>query len=283
MPGTTAKPFSSEPLATIALHPPLPLVRVLTQVRFVPVFDAASEGQVGRFQRALVARYPRASEDVELAIALGLDPSKPPSATPKNLWRFSDLEGAWRVSLTTDFVTLETSRYEGHQDFFARLNEVVAAVQDHLAPPLVTRVGVRYVQRMDGPADLGQLRELIRPEVLGISALAGDDAEVRLDLTTAQFGLNGGVVMLGKWGVVPEGFMLDLDVAPVPKSSWLLDLDTFDEAQGPFEATEINERALDYSRRQYRFFRWAVEPAFLRRFGAQEEQVVQALAEMEAS
>lgn len=275
MPGTVADPFSIEPLATIPLPRP-PLVSVLSQVRFVPVFGIAGD-RLGPFQRALAARYPSAQEDVELAIAVGTDPDKPPSAVPKQLWRFSDLEGAWRVTLTADFVTLETRAYAGHADFFARLREILDAVQEFIAPPLVTRVGSRYVQRLSEPEDLDRLDEFIRSEVLGVCVITDGAAEARLNLTTAQYGLAGGALMLGRWGLVPAGFLMDLGIEPLDRPSWILDLDTFDERQEPFDAEQIVARALEYSRRQYRFFRWAVEPAFLRRFGASEELVQEAI------
>lgn len=278
MPGTVADPFSLEPLETIPLAPP-PLASVLSQVRFVPVFGIAGD-RLGAFQRALAGRYPSAQEEVELAIAVGTDPDKPPSALPKQLWRFSDLEGAWRVTLTTDFVTLETRAYAGHADFFARLEEVLEVVQEFIAPPLVTRVGSRYLQRLSEPEDLNRLDEFIRPEVLGVCVVADSAAEARLNLTTAQYGLAGDVLMLGRWGLVPAGFLTDLGIVPLDRPSWLLDLDTFDERQEPFDAQEIVARALEYSRRQYRFFRWAVEPAFLRRFGAPEELVQEAIDRM---
>lgn len=280
MPGTVAEPFSDQPLATIALDPP-PLVSVLSQVRFVPVFDAATEGQIGRFQRAVASRYPRADKEVEFSIALAGDPGKPPATVPKRLWRFTDLDGVWRVTLATDFVTLETRVYGGHEEFFARLAEVVGAVEECLAPPLVTRLGSRYIQRLDDPEDLARLGELIRPEVLGACAVPVRTAGVRLNLTTAQYALAGGVSMICRWGVVPPGFLLDVGSENPDRAAWLLDLDTFDERQAPFDVRSTVTRALEYSRRQYRFFRWAVEPAFLRRFGAREDLVRQALAEVE--
>lgn len=282
MPGTAEHPFALEPLSTIPLDPP-PLARVLAQVRFVPIFDADSQGQVGRLQRTLATRYPLANEELELAIVLSSDPSSPPSPTPKRLWRFSDLERTWRITLTADFVTLETDLYAGHADFFSRFSEVLNAVAEAMAPPLATRVGVRYVQRIEDADTLEQLPSLIRPEVLGVVGLPQAAPKLRLGLTTAQFALEEGQVLLGKWGLVPEAFLLDLGLTPAQGPSWILDLDIFNERQEPFAPDVILERALGFSRRQYRFFRWAVEPAFLRRFGAQEELIAQAVDVMEGS
>jgi hypothetical protein len=58
-----------------------------------------------------------------------------------------------------------------------------------------------------------------------------------------------------------------------------MDIDVFDERREPFEIDTLVQRALEHSRRQYRFFRWAVEPAFLLRFGADEALVAAALRE----
>ena len=83
------------------------------------------------------------------------------------------------------------------------------------------------------------------------------------------------------WGFLPPGTGVDPAVGPVEAQSWLMDIDVFDERHEDFDAGALAQRALDHSRRQYRFFRWAVQPAFLLRFGADEQLVAAAVEEVE--
>jgi uncharacterized protein (TIGR04255 family) len=270
--GSTLAPFGADPVETIALDEP-PLVRVLAQVRFSPVLRVADEAFVGAFQQALAPDYPLTSADTEFQITLPVSPEAPPTHAETRLWRFSSEDGMSRVTLATSFVALETARYLGHEDFLARLRTVLSAVEEHVGARRVVRTGVRYVQRLSGD-DLERLGEYIRPEVLGVSQV---DPGVDTSLTQARH-LEEGVTLHARWGLLPAGVGLDI-VPPADEPSWIFDIDVFDEEAKPFDSDLLVESVFDYSRRQYRFFRWAVNPAFLARFGADEQQLA-ALEEM---
>ena len=81
--------------------------------------------------------------------------------------RFADIDGAWRVSLTPEFVALETLAYTSRGDFIGRMRTVLEAVDKHVEPAVVQRLGLRYIDRVTGEA-LGEIAALVRPEMLGI-------------------------------------------------------------------------------------------------------------------
>jgi uncharacterized protein (TIGR04255 family) len=271
MPGTADRPFTGPAVETILLDLP-PLARVLTQIRFSPVFAVADEAFAGQVQQRLRDEYPIVRGEVELAIAFAPGAESLQAATPTRLWRFHDQAEGWRVTLSSTFVSLETTDYVGHEDYFGRLRRVLDVVAELVEPPQVERTGVRYIQRLTDPNDLARLPEYVRPEILGACAVEDDGAEVALCLSQTQALLDH-VHLTARWGLLPPGTGVDPAILPVETPSWIMDIDVFDEHRDAFDPAVLAERALEHSRKQYRFFRWAVEPAFLLHFGADEAQV----------
>jgi uncharacterized protein (TIGR04255 family) len=267
MPGTHPTPLSGPIPATIPLKPP-PLAKVFLQVRFSPMARIVRDEFFADFQEALADEYPSARKEHELFLPAG------PAAEPQRaeLWRMRDQEDHWKLTLATAFVTLETDAYPGKDLFFQRLARVLEAVGTHVEPRLVERVGVRYICRLEQEDDLVRLPELVRPEVVGVAAVPG--AQPKLLLTQSQYPLEEHVWLVARWGIVPPNLMIDPGL-PGPENgrSWILDVDVYEEVERPFDAEALRTQALRFSRLQYRFFRWAIEPAFLLRFGADPELV----------
>jgi uncharacterized protein (TIGR04255 family) len=131
---------------------------------------------------------------------------------------------------------------------------------------------VRYIQRIIEPSDLARLAEYLRPEIVGVSAVHDDGARIGLCLTQTQAVLED-VQLSARWGLLPPNKGIDAAIQPVEVPSWIMDIDVFDARPERFDGPALAQRALEHSRRQYRFFRWAVEPAFLLRFGADPKAV----------
>lgn len=252
---------------TIPLEPP-PLSMVLAQIRFAPVVAVVRDDFFASFQQAVMDEYPLTNKVEEMVLMPGAD------AAPRTteLWRMGDHSDQWRLTLAPSFVALETSAYPGKNPFFVRLRRALDAVAEHIRPPRVERLGVRYVCRMDDASDLARLSDLIRPEVLGVAAFVEDGRAPELSITQSSFALDG-VHLSARWGVLPPNAVTDPTLRPIGQRSWLLDIDVFDERKRSFDPKRLSADALAHSRLQYRFFRWAVEPAFLLRFGADPELV----------
>lgn len=277
MAGTARSPFDPTDLPETILLATPPLARVLVQVRFAPVHAVASEAFVGEFQQALADDYPIGSSDKEFAVTIAADGDAPPSTNETRLWRFETADGASRVTLATTFVAFETERYMGHERFFGDFRQVLDTVASHIRPSQAQRVGVRYFQRLTDD-DLEHLSEYFRSELLGICGAPEAASSIDLCLTQARH-VADEATLFARWGMLPAGKGTDL-VPPVDSPSWVFDIDTFDEQLSGFDPAELVERSKLHSRRQYQFFRWAVEPAFLRRFGANNEQLIELEAMM---
>ncbi|MGE3166914.1 MAG: TIGR04255 family protein [Planctomycetota bacterium] len=266
---TPQTPLSGPPPAEVPLSTP-PLVRVIAQVRFPVIASVEKREFIAPFQEAIREEYPVLRPEQSRSVVLGPDGVRDARATMA--WRFHDLGSDWRVALAPDFVALETGRYSSRDDFLARFRSVLAALEEHVDPKVVDRLGVRYIDRVMGP-NLLDLPTLVRPEVSGILSTPLSGA-ARHAFTEQLFVLpdEPGLVT-AKWGLVPGRSTVDpAAVEPIEEPSWLLDLDAFQAFQGDTRAFDVDAmvaQSRSFAERIYSIFRWAVTDEFLRRYGGQ--------------
>lgn len=261
-------PFGDEPLDEIPL-PDAPLVAVVAQLRFPPVASIAREEFIGPFQEAIRADYPVLRQERE--VSLVLTPGGIPDAADSGIvWRFRDKQGAWGVSLAPSFVALDTTAYVDRSGFLARLRAVLDALAASVDPATFDRFGLRYANRVvfDGPDGVGALDHLVRADVRGIgTSPLGSRAELVHTINDSQFRL-GEAILHGRWGLLPPQAQLDpLHGEAVKDLSWLLDLDMFTDASSDFDVSRVVDLAATFAATTYRFFRWAVTPELLKRYG----------------
>jgi uncharacterized protein (TIGR04255 family) len=257
-------PFVGPPPTEVPLAN-APLVRVLAQVRFPEVLKIEQREFVSLFQESVRAKYPvLRPEQTQIGVlsSAGLVPAKTQMA-----WRFSDLDSHWRVSLTPEFLAIETTKYTSRADFIARLREVLTALDEQVGPKLIDRLGVRYIGRITGDS-VDEIETLVRPEVRGISGTSIGSRAVHA-LSETMFELEG-ARFVARWGRLSPGKTIDpTAIEPINEKSWILDLDMFSAAPVKFAVDQVVEDARRYAERAYAFFRWAVTDEFLRRHGGQ--------------
>lgn len=255
-------PLVAPPPAEVPLKH-APLVRVIAQLRFPEVLSVEQRDFVAPFQEAIRSKYPVLRQEQTQGIVLGAAVLAP--AKPQVAWRFSDTDGHWRVSLTTEFLALETTKYVSRSDFLARLGAVVTALDEHIEPAQVDRLGVRYIDRITGIA-VDDIATLVRAEVRGITGtVAATHAAHALSESLFQV---DDARLLARWGVLPPGKTVDpVAIEPASEKSWILDLDMFSATAMPFVVDQVVERAQRYAERIYTVFRWAVTDEFLVQFG----------------
>lgn len=242
-----------------------PLVRVIAQLRFPEILSVEQRHFVAPFQEAIRAKYPVLRTEQTQGIVLG--PAVLAPAKPQVAWRFGDTDGHWRVSLTPEFMALETTKYVSRSDFFGRLKAVATALDEHIEPAQVDRLGVRYIDRVTGAA-VEDIAKLVRAEVRGITGTIAA-AHAAHALSESMFEI-GDARVLARWGFLPPGATIDpAAIEPATEKSWLLDLDMFSTTPMPFVVDQVVERAQRYAERIYTVFRWAVTDEFLVRYGGQ--------------
>jgi uncharacterized protein (TIGR04255 family) len=266
--------FEGNPL--IALPPkevPLkeaPLVRVIAQVRFPSILSIGEASFVAAFQEQIRGQYPVLQPEQTRSFVFGPQGLEP--AAPTMVWRFIDKTEKWRISLTSNFVTLETTDYLSRADFLQRFQEILVAIDTHIKPQVFERLGLRYIARLIGQ-DVDRLTEFVRPEVSGVLA-SEIAAYAEQSINDSFFTLPDQLSQIrSRWGRFPANVTIDpTAIEPVPEPSWVIDLDMFTTPFAEVKAFEVEPMMNDtqaFAERLYTFFRWAVTKDFLIHFGGE--------------
>ena len=204
------------------------LGEVICQLRFPEILTIEANIPAS-FQEAIRDQFPVYSVRKEaplpkLAGAPGnLQLQKQPQ---NNNYQFVSADGAWRVNLTSRFISLACNRYTSWEEFASMLDKPLAAFIQIYRPAYFERVGLRYLNFISRKA-LGipnvPYNQLIQPQYLG---LLGDD-DVNENATTratvdAELAIRGGCrakIHAGPGLVKKPGqndpepkFILDLDL-----------------------------------------------------------------------
>lgn len=263
-------PLTGGPPQEVQL-PSAPLARVIAQARFALILAIRNPDKVASFQEAIRATYPVLQEERSHHIVIG--PLGLPPSREEVIWRFGDREKQpqWRVSLSADFVALETSAYASRADFLSRFEHVVRALEQSFKPAQCQRLGIRYIDRMTGEA-VAKIANLIRPKILGI-ALPNEEPPLSLGgavlhlMTEAAFAAQEGQIN-ARWGSLPHNATYDPNaLEPIDEPSWILDLDMFTTSPVAFEAETLTSTAKAFAERIYYVFREMATDEFLCFYG----------------
>ena len=154
------------------------LQEVICQLRF-PEILSIGVNVPAAFQEAIRDEYPQYAARKEV-------PAPKISGTPGNFkldngeatvnYQFTSADGAWRVNMTTKFISIACSKYTCWEDFAAKLDKPLAAFIKLYKPAYFERVGLRYVNIISRKAlelESTPFKELISSCYLGV--LAEDD------------------------------------------------------------------------------------------------------------
>ncbi len=241
-----------------------PLLRAIAQVRFPPITGIQNPDFIASFQEAIRPDYPvlRGEQVHRIIFAAGSQAQ----AAPSTIWRFHDISQGWRVSLGSDFLALETTKYVSRIDFLERFGLLIRSLEDRFHPAMVDRLGIRYIDRVSGN-HVGDLELFLRKEICGVLATPLKSQTNQM-LTEALLNTREGASLRARWGFLPPNATIDAAaIDPIPEPSWILDLDMFSTSAVLFDADQLSQDAAAYAERIYSFFRWAVTKEFLAAFG----------------
>jgi uncharacterized protein (TIGR04255 family) len=226
-----------------------------------------NQAYIAGFQESVRKDYPRFSSEsmgLSFAIQMGVGVTQP---TLRTFWRMASFDSKWVLTLTQDFLTLETTAYIHRDDFVKRWAAIIDAFQRSFTDITVVRYGLRYVNRIDDPALMDRIKELVNPAALGIISQLPGAERAEVSMSEAVFSVPEGKMRV-KWGILPANAMHDPSIQPSTKRSWILDYDIFQESSpSPLELEAVKDVAPRFAERGYAMFRWMVEDAFLEAFG----------------
>jgi uncharacterized protein (TIGR04255 family) len=258
-------PFSGPPPEEVPL-PRAPLIRVLSQITFPPILAIEKTENVASFQEKIRAAYPNFQGEVMHEIQI--DPNNQPNISKTHIWRFEDKNRRWQASLAPNFLALTTAHYTSRSEFLSRMGELIAALQDTIDPQIMQRVGLRYIDRLQGEP-LQHLARFIRPEFLGPNTADYQHAAIHI-LTQALFNTEENAKLSLRWGRVPPHATVDPQaVQPINEPSWVMDFDMFNDSEGSFQHTDLAPLLEKFAQRIYSVFRYMVTDDFLKYYGGQ--------------
>jgi uncharacterized protein (TIGR04255 family) len=248
-----------EPDQTRLPHSPLDLV--VCQLRFENQ-PRASEPVIALGIRDALGgeeRYPRLDQVQSQGFNMLVGSSIPPAIGQTSAatgWRLQSGDGQWVVSVMPDHIALETTRYEGWEEFRERMVELVEAAGGQLEPGIEQRLGLRYIDRITAidshaPADW---QPYLAPELLGMvlsESLGGAVTAAREQLL---LDLGEGFTCTFTHGFLPgEGGRID----------YLLDYDLSREGGRPFVPDGVRGALETLHLDALKLFHASVTPALL--------------------
>jgi uncharacterized protein (TIGR04255 family) len=245
------------------------LAQVICQVRFSPVLRLGDLERVADFQDRVRSRYPQFARQIGLNVLV--TPSgmaQQPQDQP--IYRFGEPDGSVELVLGTDFVAIEARSYTSIEELEERILEGLRLVGELYAPPLVTRVGLRFINefRFEPDALPEGLGDAFNPMLLGLAGVAElrgavveSHAATRLQAAdnqvVVQHGLKpGGTTVLPSPGTAP--------LAPPADPFYLFDVDAFSDQAFGFNVDAVAERIRVYNDQGRALFAWAVRSDYRR-------------------
>ncbi len=209
-----------------ARHPRLgrpPLRVALCQLRF-PEHFGFSPSDAAAIHEVVRGTYPRADHQFQQIFQISLDNVQQVQA-PQPIYRFMSNDGAWAVSLTSSFVTLETTNYQRFGDFETRWTALVEAVVERIGVDQQERLGLRYVNELRLPAESASLKEglqrVLSPAFLGPIGMGELIEEPTAAMTEIRFQHVAGMATLRHGLQIPE---------PTGPASYVIDVDVYDDS-----------------------------------------------------
>lgn len=250
-----------------------PLKLVLCQLRFPAILRIGKEAPAD-FQEKLRHEFPlfqEANDTANSQLPENLAQIIPPdmldllSTRSNPRFQFMTKDKAWIISLTRDFVALETSQYTCWEEFRDYLELILQALVEIYAPAFLTRIGLRYQNVIDrralGLEDVAW-HDLLADFVLGQLAL-----NEMLNKVTEQHG--GALIRLDSEGDlvrIQHGLVRD-NSANSPDIMYLLDYDFHTERETEAGVQNVISKFNEYNKLNRRLFRWCIRETLHKAMG----------------
>jgi len=244
---------------------------VLTQVKFSRTPALVSDEGEERLAERLVD-FPVRRQGMSVTITV-TPPGSPEQRTiPTRV--FADPTETWVVTVTEQALSLETTEYVSRDDFCRRARLVFDAVADTALPPIVDRVGLRYVDRLSDATDLESLDTYVNPRLRVLLGAVDPAIEVEHSVSESVIRLSTDERLHVRGGILPPDALLDPLLMPLSVRSWVLDLDIYTVSGGfPFDPVALHDRLSRYGDHVHSFFRWAMTPEFIDAFSTKAADV----------
>jgi len=243
-------------------------------VRF-DIRETLTEGRVARrfFDRlgGAAGPFPKLSQLRAQTVTINMQPlpGQSPSTDEQRGWRFSSADGACHVTLLPDSLALETTAYRSWDEFAPHLERTLTVLGDEVDPAIEERLGLRFVNviLLDDVREPAGWVDYIQPDFLAPARHPTLGAGLTGAHHRITLGLGDELRCLLNYGLSP-------DPSNPQRTGYLVDLDTYREPSGPFEAADVFKMAAVMNDRNVSLFQQVVTPklrALLRGGGKSDE------------
>jgi len=195
-------------------------------------------------------------------LVMGLGPGAPISETTRmNGWNLATVDEAWSLALLPNNMGLQTNRYAGWDGFCSRLKSALDALADVVSPSFEQRLGLRFVDRIQGANLKVQSpqgwKPYVTPQFLGPVLVPGLGAAVQA--AQQQLLIDAG-----------DDTTCNLKHGPTPPNEdgsydYLIDCDLYREGGRSFDAGAIVSVVNTFRAKADSLFQAAVTPVLLDR------------------
>lgn len=227
-----------------------PLLAVVVDLRFHPVLKLAD--QVADFQDRVRSTFPVFQEATNQVVSL--QPFGPLAVKQEKLFQFWKVDGTATLTLTTSSLTLESRRHVDREVLFKEADTGFSALLGLHSSITTTRLGLRYVNRIDKAqiqSELGRSttwQKLVAGPFMSVpTGLAELDDGTLFTCEVASPFDRGALV--ARYGLLREG--------PNTPTTFRLDLDRYLDV--PFEARESSGLLTSFSEDIFSLFVNAME------------------------
>ena len=247
-----ASPLTCPVPPEISLESP-PLKLALARIQFPPILtiNQPSSPAVAAFQEDMRKDYP----DYQMQANTGL------AVVPISLFRhiFESASG-WNVYLTQEFVALTATNYRSRAEFVDRIRCVTEATKKHFSPDHATRLGIRFIDRVEGEA-VKEIDQYVNPAFLGPFSNVNSQMAGEALLSPSE---SEAANMILRWGYLsPNKPFHGVEIPPCPDTCWFLDSDINSKEYDDFDPAKIAADAMVLTGRIYAFFRHVFNDKFL--------------------
>jgi uncharacterized protein (TIGR04255 family) len=240
------------PTVDLKRLPAAPLKVAVIQVQFAPCHAVEKRERVADFQEKLtetyVAEQPQTAQAITLQIGPGMPPSIPNLPAPETVWRFHDHARGWIVALSSSSLAVEASTYETFEDFAAEFESVLSSLSEVFAPTNQTRLGVRYINRIEGDGVSEKLLGIVEKELLSpVGTALGTD--LLTSISDIRFDIGDGVMAIKHGLTDPDAYLLDFDC--------------YSDQERTFHRGDIVERVRRFHDLIERLFVWSLTDEYL--------------------
>ncbi len=186
-----------------------------------------------------------------------LGPTEPPAGAARQAvgWQFANKEKSTSLSVLTDQMTLETREYGGWPSFSASWENCLAALVEVGSPGLMTRLGLRYVNRII-PAQTKMIADFQRADLVDPTFLGPAVSSPLSEFVTATQGRAALSFPDGTDALVQHGVALDGG-----SPAFVLDIDCFRGQAEGFTQERVMAAGAALNDRALQVFQTIVQPA----------------------